>query len=261
MDKIVIKLKEDGGGVVLDLGSSIGSLSRTNNLLIIYADVVIPVHAPFNFVCCNAACLPFLDHSITAIILNHSLEHFDNLSACIIEIARVIAERGYIYIAIPDATTVSDRLYRWLGGADHVNLFPDVHYIPQLITQATGLPLAGIRVLYTSLSFLNRYNLQGRIQRKLWLVGGGYETVLRWLTFAFRWIDRLFKTRLSIYGWSYYFGFDLDINELSWSNVCIRCGAGHSAAFLKEKRLVIHRRFQLRVYHCPHCGTKNFYTD
>jgi SAM-dependent methyltransferase len=112
--------------------------------------------------------LPFADQSIKAIILNHSLKHFDNLSGCIGEIARVLAPDGWLYISVPDASTVTDRLYRRLAqGGGHVNLFRDPDAVTAMITKATGLEHSRTRLLCTSLSFLNRRNNPSRVPRKL----------------------------------------------------------------------------------------------
>lgn len=102
--------------------------------------------------------------------------------------------------------TLTDRLYRWLArGGGHVNPFVREEEVSNLVVAATGLPLAGTVIRHTSLSFLNRKNLT-RVQKKLWLLGGGYEASLQVATWAFRVIDRRWKTRFSVYGWGYYFG-------------------------------------------------------
>lgn len=44
-------------------------------------------------------------------ISNHSLEHFEGLEQALDEIRRVIDPNGFLYIAVPDSSTVTDRIY------------------------------------------------------------------------------------------------------------------------------------------------------
>lgn len=244
---------------VLDLGSGRGSFDAARfPLHIIRADLVRPVQTGDNFVACSAAQLPFADRSFKAVILNHSLEHFEDLAGSVREIARVLAEDGYLYVAVPDASTFTDRLYRWLGrGGGHVNPFTDPDDVARMFTQATGLRHAGTRVLCTSLSFLNRSNIPGRPPRKLLLFLNGNETLVRTLTLALRRLDRWFRWRTSIYGWAFFFGDSLSPDLAVWSNVCVRCGSGVPSSALR----VTHRRILPDVYACPNCGTMNFFTE
>ena len=80
--------------------------------------------APPNLVQADAARMPFPDHCFDLIISNHSLEHFGDLAGSLREIGRVVRPNGALYVAVPDATTLSDRFYRWLArGGGHVNAF------------------------------------------------------------------------------------------------------------------------------------------
>ena len=247
------------GSTVLDLGSNRGSFDSSRyNLRVVCADLVSPPEPPRNFVACSAAQLAFRNGSFRAIISNHSLEHFENLSACVAEISRVLDKHGDLYIAVPDASTFTDRIYRWLGrGGGHVNAFTRAADVARLFTDATGLPLAGTRVLCTSLSFLNRRNISGRAPRKLLLFAGGSEHFVRVLSYTLRSIDRWFHLRASVYGWAFFFGRHLTPDLTAWSNVCIRCGSGTPSARLKP----IRRRFLPDLFVCPSCGTRNYFTD
>src|SRR6185437_7199800 len=60
----------------------------------------------------DAALLPFADGSFDAIVSNHSLEHFDDLDGALREIGRVVRRHGSLYVAVPDASTHCDKLYR-----------------------------------------------------------------------------------------------------------------------------------------------------
>jgi hypothetical protein len=188
------------------------------------------------------------------------LEHFANLDAAVQEIGRVTMPGGSLFIAVPDASTVSDILYRWLSrGGGHVNAFVTPQQLAELIKTRTGLPLQSTRILHTGLSFLNRKNNE-KLPRRTTLIGGGYEITLQVATYLFRMIDRRFRTRLSVYGWAYYFG-NLPIPAAcSFSNVCVRCGAGHDGSWLQNSGLISRILFWKR-YRCPHCRTWNLYTS
>lgn len=242
------------GSTVLDLGSGRGSFDRSQyHLQVVCADLAAPAG-----VICSASHLPFANASFRAVISNHSLEHFENLPACVAEIARVIAPQGFLYVAVPDASTFTDRVYRWLGrGGGHVNPFTNAAAVARLFTESTGLPLAATRVLCTSLSFLNRRNIGPRAPRKLLLFANGNEQFVRVLSYGLRTIDRWFHSRASVYGWALFFGEGLTMDTAVWSNVCIRCGSGTPSAQLA----VVRRTVLPDIYVCPACGTRNYFTD
>lgn len=249
--------------LVLDLGSGSGSFDAGKyDLIVVGADVVAPLKRYANFVVCRASELPFRSESFQALVLNHSLEHFDHLAKTLHEIARVLARPGFLYIAVPDASTFTDRVYRWLArGGGHVNQFSDASTISRSVAQSTGLKHAGTRVLCTSLSFLNRRNAISKPPRKLLLFCNGREGFLRVLTFALRCMDRRLRWRTSMYGWAFYFGDLAGLDLTAWSNVCVRCGSGHPSWLLMNTGRVIKRRFFPTVYLCPQCNARNFFTQ
>jgi len=251
------------GSLVLDLGSGSGSFDGSGlALTVVRADLDEPRSRPSNFVACSASALPFADRAFQAVISNHSFEHFEDLDQCISEVARVLDPRGFLYIAVPDASTLTDRLYRWLGrGGGHINAFSDVGALPRMITAATGLRNSTTRVLFTSLAFLNRRNRVSRAPRKLLLIGGGHESVLRFATIILKYLDRTFHWRTSIYGWAYYFGELRGVDCASRSNVCVKCGSGAASAWLEATGRVKRRRFRAPIYACPVCETVNFFTE
>jgi SAM-dependent methyltransferase len=234
---------------VLDLGCQYGSFpSSATRASVVRLDLDAQGAGA---VMADAARMPFRDAVFSAIIANHSLEHFVELDAVLHEIARVRTAGASLYVAVPDASTLADGLYRWLArGGGHVNAFTDPAETAAHITRLTGLPLAGTRLLHSGFSFANRRNSHGRPPGRLWLTGGGYEWMLRWATWLLRWCDRLFGTRSSVYGWAFYFGATGPGSVTAWPNVCIRCGAGHPAA--------VSSRF---VYACPACGARNLRTS
>jgi SAM-dependent methyltransferase len=187
-----------------------------------------------------------------AVISNHSLEHFVDAESALREIGRVLQAGGALYIAVPDASTFTDKLYRWLArGGGHVNAYTSARQVIDQVTALTGLPYAGGRLLYTSFSFLYQREA-GRVPRRMILVGNGRPWVLRWATYLFRQL----RPSLSWYGWALYFGTIREpVETLAWTNVCIRCGSGHPSAWLEAAGAVRRQR-----YRCPQCGTENLFT-
>lgn len=211
----------------------------------------------------DAAHLPFRDAAFHAVISNHSMEHFVNLGAVLGELARVTRPDGAVYVAVPDATTFTDRLYRWLArGGGHVNAFRTEAEVARLIEKTSGLRHVATKPLCSSLSYLNQNHRNGRTPLRLAILGGGAEWTLWSYVLASRSLDRWFGTRLSIYGWALYFGAaPAPINTATWWNVCVRCGSGSPAAELLASGAV-DRVFLLRVFRCPHCGASTpFFMD
>jgi SAM-dependent methyltransferase len=251
------------GQRVLDIGSGPGSFpSGLGPFIAIRADLEHPSGRAPNFAQADAACLPFPDRAFDAVISNHSLEHFADLNGALAEIGRVLKPTGALYIAVPDASTFSDRLYRWLArGGGHVNPFTSARELSGTIQRATHLRHLNTRTLCTSLCYLNRRNRPICGPRRLLLAGGGTELSLHLFTYFARLTDRLFATRLGVYGWALYFGtVAVPVDPGAWTNVCIRCGSGASSEWLQELNLV-RSRFLLRTYRCPNCGTTNLFSE
>jgi SAM-dependent methyltransferase len=253
------------GARVLDLGCDEGSFPQEATPATV---VRVDREAPENrtdgarFVQSDAGKLPFPDRTFSAVISNHSLEHFSDLADALREMGRVTSANGSLFVAVPDSSTLTDKVYRWLAkGGGHVNAFTSPLEVAAAIEGATGLPLVATRVLCSSLSFLNRRNVRGW-PRRLLLLGGGYE----WSLFVYAWLsrrlDRWLKTRTSIYGWAFYFGHIVEsIDTQTWVNVCIRCGSGCSASNLMSQALVQLKFAGLRIYRCPCCGATNPFAD
>jgi SAM-dependent methyltransferase len=251
------------GQRVLDLGSNAGSFdSSLGQFIAIRADLDHPSGSVPNFAQADAAHLPFANGTFDGVISNHSLEHFGDLAGSLAEIGRVLKPRGALYIAVPDASTFCDRLYRWLArGGGHVNPFTSAQDLAGMIERATHLRHVETRTLCTSLSYLNHKNFRGYRPKRLLLAGNGTEISLHAFTYYARLSDRLFGTRLSVYGWALYFGsFAVPVDTDVWSNVCIRCGSGAQSGWLRAQNLV-RRRFLMRIYRCPNCGTTNLFSE
>ena len=245
---------------MLDLGSATGSFDVSRfPCPVIQVDLEARTQTGRAlFVQADASQLPFRNASFDFVIANHSLEHFERLDVSIRELTRVLKPDGGLYDAVPDASTLCDKLYRWLAsGRGHVNPFVKASDLKEKLSQATGLPCRGTVDLHTGFSYLNRTK-NSKIPTKAWLIGGGYEPILRLASLLFRLFDRTFATRLSVYGWAYYFGSLEPGNLASRTNVCIRCGAGHPSSQLIEQGRVTSKRIT-KSYPCPNCTSKNFF--
>jgi SAM-dependent methyltransferase len=251
------------GELVLDLGSKSGSFDAASlAAMTIRVDLSPPPPTDAaRAVRADASRLPFCDHCFAAVIANHSLEHFEHLDDALGEAGRVLRTSGALFIAVPDAASLTDRIYRWLGrGGGHVNAFRSAATIIDRVIAKTALRYAGGRVLCTSLSFLNSRNRAEPAPRKLWLLGGGHEGILRWLNRLFRICDRWLGTRMSVYGWALYFGSVPEpVSSRIWVNVCVRCGSGNASADLLAAGLARRHLLSGWSYTCPKCSATNFF--
>jgi SAM-dependent methyltransferase len=247
------------GAVVLDLGCRSGSFVPSNGFSTIRLDIERPqVTVGVMGVQADAARIPFRDRTFDAVISNHSLEHIEALEEALQEIGRVLRPSGALYVAVPDATTVTDRLYRWMArGGGHVNGFNSVTQVAALIERTVRLPFVGGHTLFSSLSFLHRRSRPARTSRKIWLFFNGTEWCLRVVTAALRLLDITLGTRTSVYGWALYFGtIKAPIQERSWSNVCVGCGSGYDDEWLLAFDCV-KRGLLWRTFSCPACGSRS----
>ncbi len=240
---------------VLDLGCRGGSFAATDTVARVVRLDLAPARLP-GAVAGDATRLPFPDGIFSAVIANHSLEHIDGLSQALGEIGRVLAPTGALYIAVPDASTLCDRLYRWLArGGGHINAITDPGAFAAQIAALTRRPVVAQRTLYTSFSYLHRENTPTP-SLKMRLLGGGREWVLRAAQRCFAYLDRSWRTRLRVYGWAFYAGRiagPIDITPRR--AVCLRCGAGH------EAQRLAHCVLSRWSYRCPACGTTNARVD
>ena len=205
------------------------------------------------YVAADAARMPFPAASFDFVVSNHSLEHFVELDAVLREVARVIKPRGALYVAVPDAGTLTDRIYRWLGARrGHVNAFRRAEDVAGPVERITGLRRRCTRPLCSSLSFLNSHNFIAPPPKRIALFAFGDERFLAALTWVLRWIDARRGTRLSRYGWAFWFG-EVELPETLdvWVNVCVRCGAGNSEAYVRKTCMVRRRAWWFRDLSLP----------
>ncbi len=251
------------GSRVLDLGAAGGSFPlERSDLNVVRVDVQMPAaKAAGAYVLADAAALPFISGCYGLVVSNHSLEHFLRLEETVREAGRVLRAGGVFYVAVPDATTLTDRIYRWMArGGGHVNPFRSPQEVVGLVERIAGLPHRTTRVLYSSLCFLNAHNFVTRPPRKIALFAFGHEGFLAVLIWILRALDRVLGARLSQYGWAFHFGGGTPSAAESWVNVCVRCGSGHSEAWLR-KSATVHGAFVfLQTYRCPACGGFNLLT-
>ena len=233
------------GARVLDLGCRDGSFSVND-----YPDlrvVRLDMEPPPGGVQADAGRLPFPDGCFDSVIANHSLEHMLALEEVIHEIRRVIRKGGSLFVSVPDASTFSDRLYRWIyHGGGHVNPFRDAGDLAARITAATGLRLMATRTLHASFLYLGRHHFRPRPPRRMWLFANGDERVI----VALSYLARVFG--FSRYGWAFWFGnIGEPVDTRASKNVCIRCGTGCAAELLRPEG---------GCYVCAACGARNLFT-
>lgn len=252
------------GARVLDLGAGPGSFHCERlDLTVVRVDLERPHKlGQGSYVLADAARLPFAPASFDLVVSNHSLEHFTELDATVREIGRVVKRDGALYVAVPDATTLADRIYRWLGrGGGHVNPFRSPEEVATPVNRFTGLPLRSTIVLFSSFSFLNRHNFVTPPPRRIALFAFGNELFLAVAMWVLRGIDRRCGTGLSRYGWAFQFGNAARTEPAeAWVNVCVRCGSGHSEPYLRKFASIRKRAGLFPAYRCPECGGFNLLT-
>jgi SAM-dependent methyltransferase len=254
---------------VLDLGAGEGSFpapdSRElpNSLeFVVRCDIERPRLCGDRYVIADSAHLPFRDGAFDTVVANHSLEHVADLQATLAEVGRVIQADGVFYASVPDAKSLADRIYRWLGrGGGHVNAFAAEADLRLQVERVTGLPCRSARLLFSSFSFLGPRSRANRWQHKLLLFFGAPHAVVAGLAGLLRWLDVLFRTQFSRYGWEYLFGsYPQPLPSRCWTNVCSSCGKGVPSSELPETPILGGGGRLSPIFRCPGCGSWNLRT-
>ncbi len=213
--------------------------------------------------CADAAALPFARGSFDLVICHHSLEHFRDARRVVREIRRVLKPAGRLFVSVPEAASLSDRLYRlMLAGGGHHQRFT-FRGVIGLIEAETSLHLVSWQHLYTSFRFVDKPNfvaaprgrLPGPLPRRMRWMGGlpaaAFSVLKFLLNVVVRLADRWFAWGLASDGWA--MAFDAApreaVEQASLTNVCMGCGCG----FHLEELTRILRFF----YRCPRCRTLN----
>lgn len=254
------------GSRLLDLGSRDGSfpVADYSGLVTVRVDLARPRETSGVFVQADAACLPFRSRTFDAAILNHCLEHFTRLKPALQEVGRVVKRQGAVFVAVPDATTLADRIYRavYRNAGGHVNFFDSPTALATMLSGYFGMPHAATRTLCCAFNYLNRANIRDSALRRQLRFRGLPERLLAVGTGALRVIDRRFCSRTTVYGWALYFGaLGEPVDPTVRTNVCIRCGQAHPSEWLLALGLVRIKWKLLHLYRCPACGAPNVYTE
>src|SRR5258706_15634106 len=119
MDEILRNLPGNARVPLLGAAGGIFPAQSSPAAVIVRLDMELPSSPDGTaFVQADAARLPFRDFTFDALIANHSLEHMVELAAVLREIGRVVRRGGSLDVAVPDASPLSDRLFRgvYYGG-------------------------------------------------------------------------------------------------------------------------------------------------
>lgn len=258
--------------VVLDLGAGPGSFSyAATEARVLALDVHFPEasQAAWARVLGGSDAIPLAEESVHVVVCNHTLEHFPECRRAIREIDRVLRPGGTLWVAVPDGWCLDDRLYRFLfQGGGHVNRF-SLASLVETIETGTRLRVRSAKKLYTGFVYLNppdpeKLPYYPALTRLLVQMPPRLlRALLCWMNYTVRLLDRVFRTRLSQYGWALVVRREEDSAkpptnlahlrmEAGDANVCFSCGDGHVEPTLKPFR-VFFRTF----YRCPRCGTRN----
>ena len=101
----------------------------------------------------DAAHLPFRDGSFDAVSRQPQPRAHGFARARTSELGRVVRRGASLYVAVADASTFSDKLYRWIyHGGGHINPFRSSAELNRRITQSTGLQPVAVSVYTHRLS-------------------------------------------------------------------------------------------------------------
>jgi SAM-dependent methyltransferase len=222
-----------------------------------------------NYVCGDSGAIPLAGGSVNAVICHHTMEHFADYKRTLQEIDRILNDKGFLWIAVPDGYGFDDSLYRLVfSGGGHVNRFTREGLI-NAVHERTRFRLKQEVDLFSSFIYLKKptseeYEHFPPSARALFHLPDGFSSAGVFAINAItRIADRVFGSRLSRYGWGFVFASEdavLPPLHPPCFNVCSRCGSVLSAAELRKSRSV-RAAFGLGFYHCPNCTQANSFVE
>lgn len=271
MDNILRKLSS--AEVAVDLGCGGGSFSyQRYQCKIIGIDVSLDQKTLYRdgerveYLQSAATDIPLSDHSVDAVICNHTFEHFAEYRTVLSEIDRILKQSGALWISIPNGFGFDDALYRRIfSGGGHVNRFTFQRIVEEVQTN-TSLQLVQSILLQSGFVYLKKpaAELRGHFPKSAKFLFYMPASVNRLLVFSInaltRLIDKFAKSRFSQYGWGFIFARgSLSVDPLeSYFNVCWKCGSGNSANHLRAAGRV-RSSYGVTLYNCANCGTRNLF--
>jgi len=236
----------ESGGRVLDAGCGPGSFAyiRCPNLCIEAIDENLPLNLrefPKNthFVQGTLSNLPYEANSFDVVICNWVLEHVHSPEICLREIKRVLRPNGYLYVSIPNASGLEDRLYRlFFRGGGHLQRYSFESFLKMAYT--LGFQMVSFCQWPSGYTWL-RGSWAARAC-DLWL------RVIKLIKSAFD-LDLLVHCN-----WIMLFTNEGSTGFRQVSHVCKGCGAGVYIG-PREASLVTREGEWL----CPRCYTRNLY--
>ena len=205
-------------------------------------------HTRVGYVRADSGQMPLPPKSVDAVLSHHTMEHFANYRRVLMEIDRVLKDKGILWIAVPNGFSLDDALYRLVySGGGHVNRFTRGSLI-NAVHELTRFRLKQEVGLFSSFIYLHHLHQMPHEFKTAGVI------TLNALT---RVTDRILGSRFSQYGWGFVFASEdvtLPPIHTAYFNVCSNCGSGSPASTIRVRTFC-----GLGIFRCPHCGQKNSY--
>ncbi len=230
-----LEVINDPQGRLLDLGAGEGTFEYDKvKCAVIAADKTLPSRLPRRpLVQCDAEALAFTPGVFDAVIANFSFEHFAHPDLVLSEIDRVLTKSGLLYISVPNAAALEDRLFRLLGVRGcHVQKYSFASLV-RMVYRSTTLKLISFADWPAGYTWLTEQS-EGSVLRRF---------IFRCLLQVKGWLRRYGR---SDSGWVLLFAKTETSGYRSIAHVCEHCGAGASPG-----------RDASPTWQCPQCGRTN----